>query len=48
LTGRRGTGDQQAIVTHIKPRYRQEVMADLRALNLPQVEVVCPGSTYEF
>jgi ribonuclease BN (tRNA processing enzyme) len=36
------------IVTHIKPRYRQEVMAELRALNLPQVEVVCPGSTYEF
>jgi ribonuclease BN (tRNA processing enzyme) len=36
------------VVIHIKPRYRAEVVQELRALNVPGLEVGEPGATYEF
>jgi hypothetical protein len=35
-------------VVHRKPRFADEIAAELAALNLPNVELVEPGRTYEF
>jgi ribonuclease BN (tRNA processing enzyme) len=36
------------IVVHRKPRFAEEIAAELAALNLPNVELVEPGRVYEF
>lgn len=36
------------LAVHIKPRYYHEVVTELRALGLPNVEVGAPGRTYRF
>jgi ribonuclease BN (tRNA processing enzyme) len=36
------------IVVHRKPRFADEIAAELAALNLPNVELVEPGRVYEF
>ncbi len=36
------------IVVHRKPRYADQIAAELAALDLPNVELVVPGQVYEF
>lgn len=36
------------IAVHIKPRYHHEVVAELMALGLPNLEIGVPGKTYDF
>jgi ribonuclease BN (tRNA processing enzyme) len=36
------------IAVHIKPRFYDEVVAELGALGLPEIQVGRPGNTYEF
>jgi ribonuclease BN (tRNA processing enzyme) len=36
------------IATHIKPRFYDEVVAELEALGLPALRIGVPGATYEF
>ena len=34
-------------ITHLKPQYSQFIIADLMALGLPQIELLCEGITYD-
>jgi cAMP phosphodiesterase len=36
------------LAVHLKPAYRPQIVDQLRALGLPQLEVLVPGRTYEF
>lgn len=38
----------RVLAVHIKPRFRDRVIAQLQALGLPNVEVCKPGHAYEF
>ncbi len=38
----------RVLVVHIKPRFRDQVLAQLQALGLPNVEVCLPGHEYQF
>ncbi len=40
--------DVRWIVVHRKPRYAEQIAAELAALSLPNVELVQPGQVYEF
>ncbi|MHC4874986.1 MAG: MBL fold metallo-hydrolase [Planctomycetota bacterium] len=42
------THDVPVIAVHIKTAYDEKVKSELRALNLPRVEIAEPGRTYEF
>jgi hypothetical protein len=35
------------IVVHIKPAYYEEVTAELKAMNLPSLEIATPNREYE-
>jgi len=45
---RKLTGGPRVIAVHIKPRFRDAILEQLGRQNLPNVEVVSPGSVYEF
>ena len=36
------------IAVHIKPRYYDQVVAELATINLPDLHIGQPGTTYEF
>jgi ribonuclease BN (tRNA processing enzyme) len=38
----------RTIVMHVKVGFQEEVLAEIEALGLPQVEVIQPGKVYEF
>jgi cAMP phosphodiesterase len=40
--------DVPVIAVHIKPAFHERVVAQLKALGLPQLEIGRPGQTYEF
>ena len=41
-------GAPRIIAVHIKPRYHHQVVAQLTALGLPNLEIGVPGKTYDF
>jgi cAMP phosphodiesterase len=40
--------DPDILIVHIKPTYRQQVVAELEALNYPRLKVMRPGHNYEW
>ncbi len=45
--GRKVRGDARLYAVHIKPRFYEEVVRELHALGLPNLEVVVPGQEYD-
>jgi cAMP phosphodiesterase len=45
---RKLTRPVRLIAVHLKPRFRAQVIAELNAQGLPNVEIVRPGHVYEF
>ena len=36
------------LAVHLKPAYREEIIAELNALNIPKLKVMEPGRTYSW
>ena len=45
---RKLTRSVRLLAVHVKPRFREQVLAELSALGLPNLEVIRAGHTYEF
>jgi ribonuclease BN (tRNA processing enzyme) len=40
--------DTDILTVHIKPSYREQVVAELKALQIPKLRIMEPGQTYEW
>ncbi|MBS0263019.1 MAG: 3',5'-cyclic-nucleotide phosphodiesterase, partial [Planctomycetes bacterium] len=40
--------DVEVVVVHIKPSFRESILAELRELATPRLQIGVPGRDYEF